>query len=306
MPFRKHTTAVTATLFLIVTASTALHAEAGDGRSSSENIVAGQEACDLGASLAAEPASDALAILFLERCHRKLPSREVREVMHEVRKRVRKSMVKRAPVSLALTPETARARLVTSKDSSDYSGHVLLNEDELWLSTGRYELEVLADGFEGGRFAIVVDSTDRILIPITLKAQAEAIDTNIDMSNERGAELGQVSSTADPREKKFKTLLADRYKRAPTPEPLPQLRSDQQPNSPWPYLAAGLGVASVGTGIALQLRDNTGPAIATYGAGAVLGGLATYLFLRASDESPQTLALGLIQGGAVVGISGSL
>tara|TARA_R110002096_G_scaffold408075_1_gene606934 strand:- start:30049 stop:30936 length:888 start_codon:yes stop_codon:yes gene_type:complete len=290
----------------ILICSPANKANADEAAPVTASIVVGQDACDLGVSLASNDASEALAILFLERCHRTIPSKEIRQSMHEVRTQIRKTMHKRAPVSLALTPEIAQATLVAIDASSEYQGHILVNEDELWLREGRYELEVTAEGFEGGRFAIVVDNTDRILIPITLRPAPRTVDTDIDMTEERGAELGQVSSATDPRKKEFKTLLAKRYQRAPTPTPLPVDRDDTRERGPWPFIATGVGVASIGAGIALQVGDKTGPAIAAYGLGAVFGGVATYLFLNEANKPSRALAFDVVQGGAIVGLFGEL
>ena len=306
MPLSKHTIAGMAAVSLLL-CSAAEDAHADEAAQAPKSVAVGQDACELGASLAQKNASETLAILFLERCHRTIPSKEVRQTMHEVRTKIRKTTGKRAPVSLALTPETAQATLVAIHVSSEYVGHMLLNEDELWLREGRYELEVTAEGFEGGRFAIVVDSTDRILIPITLRPAPRTVDTDIDMTEERGAELGQVSSATDPRKKEFKTLLAKRYQRAPTPTPLPIDRDERRRrSSPWPFATAGLGIAAVGTGIVLQVRDKTAPAIAAYGLGAVFGGVATYLFLNAANKPSRALAFDVVQGGAIVGFSGEL
>lgn len=280
-------------------------AEPDTNISIAEQPITDQDACELGQDLASKQRSDTLALLYLERCHRKTPSRETRQVMHEVRERIRKSMSKAAPVSLALTPETAHATLIVTNVPSDYARLDLRTEDELWLHQGRYELEVMAEGFEGGRFAIEVDSTDRMLIPITLKPESGTNQTSIDMTAERGAELGQVASAADPRPKKFKTLLAKRYQRAPTPTPLPSVR-DERGAGPLPYLALSLGTVAIGTGVVFHARDSTGPALAGYGAGALLGGIATYLFLRPTEPPPQALSLGVVRGGAVLTLAGSL
>jgi len=307
----KRTTPTRATLQRIALAlcmlSTSVpEAIADESISVHEEPITEQTACDRGKALAQGQESDTRAILFLERCHRSLPSREIRAVMHDVRKRVRTRMTKAAPVSLALTPESARATLVSSAASSDYETLVLLTEDELWLPKGRYELDVVAEGFEGGRFAIEVESTDRILIPITLQAQSLATNTDIDMSDERGAELGQVASTTDPRPKEFKTLLAKRYQRAPTPTPIPA-SPERTRKSPWPYVTGALAVSAIGTGIVLHVRDNSGPAIAAYGLGALFGGLATYLALRETPETAtKKVSLDVVPGGAIFGISGSL
>jgi hypothetical protein len=293
-------------LALCMLAIAASDADADESMLVHQQPITEQSACDQGTALAQGQQSDTRAILFLERCHRSLPSREIRATMHDVRKRVRTRMTKAAPVSLALTPESARATLVTSEPSTGYESLVLLTEDELWLPKGRYELDVVAEGFEGGRFAIEVESTDRILIPITLRAQSPAANTDIDMSDERGAELGQVASTADPRPKEFKTLLAKRYQRAPTPTPIPA-PPKRASKGPWPYGTGALAVSAIGTGIVLHVRDSTGPAIAAYSVGALLGGVATYLALREGPEAAtKKVSLDVVPGGAIFGISGSL
>ncbi len=224
----------------------------------------------------------AAALLYFERCHRVLPKAEVRLRLAKLRKTIATMHAEsgaRAPISLALKPANATAQL-HSGPASAYQEHVLLDQDELWLPPGHYELEVQSTGFEGARFAIDVESPDRMVVPITLQKTPEVSTTEIDMGDEPGSDLGQVASTADPRPRIcFKGILPERYKRAPTPQPIPQ--STQAPAlGPWPYLVTATAVVAVGTGIGLQVSDHDNAALAGYGTGAVLSGLATYLFLR--------------------------
>lgn len=223
----------------------------------------------------------AAALLYFERCHRVSPEAEVRLRMSKLRKTIATLHAKPgllAPISLALKPANATAQLLLGPATA-YQDHVLLDQDELWLPPGHYEIEVQSAGFEGARFAIDVESSDRMVVPIGLQRIANTTTTEIDMGDEPGSELGQIASTADPRPKEFDSLLAERYQRAPTPKPIPQ--STQTPAlGPWPYLVTATAVSAIGTGVVLKLGDHDSAALAGYGTGAVLGGLAMYLFLR--------------------------
>ncbi len=223
----------------------------------------------------------AVALLYFERCHRAHPDAETRVRMAKLRKIIATMHAKSgslAPISLALKPANATAQLLLGP-ATTYQDHVLLDQDELWLPPGHYEIEVHSAGFETGRFAIEVDSADRMVVPITLQKIPDTTTTEIDMGDEPGSELGQVASTADPRPKEFESLLAERYQRAPTPKPIPQ-STQPRTHGPWPYLATAAAVTAIGTGVVLKLGDHDTAALAGFGTGMVFGGLATYLFLR--------------------------
>lgn len=258
--------------------------------------VAGEAACAKGQALA-NAGHSMHAHLLLARCHRSTPTAANRKLLIEVRSALRRETASMAPVSLALTPSSARASLAGESLPEAYMGNVLLDEDELWLPVGHYELEVSAPGFEGGRYAIDVDSPDRVLVPVSLRELPESGPSEIDMSDEQGAELGQVATAVDPRPKEFETLLAKRYRRAPNPVPIP-LAPEKPGRGPWPYLAAGLGLAAVGSGIVLHTRDNAGLALASYAGGAVLLGVSTFLFLREPEEQTKSMSVGVTRDAA--------
>ena len=273
-----------ASMLLVATPSLAQEARASE---KGHAPVAGKAACDQGKALA-DARRYALAYLYMQRCHREHPTPAIRGVLYDVRSALRKEAT-----------SNATATLVGKTLPADYADNPLVDEDELWLPKGRYEIEVLAEGFQGGRFAVDVESVDRILIPISLQKNPEVGPREIDMSKERGAELGQVAKTVDPRPKEFETLLAKRYRRAPTPVPIPE-RPKTRGQGPWPYLAAGLGTVAIGSGVVLQTRSQSRPALASFVSGALLGGTAAYLFLRKSDEPPRQVALEVDTSGAML------
>jgi len=165
-----------------------------------------------------------------------------------------------------------------------------MDEDDVWLPSGHYEIDVQRPGYEGGRFRIDVDGTEHMLVPISLKQKTETADVNVDMVEDAGSEVGQVQVAADPRPKKFKTLLATRYQRGPTPEPIP-IETRAPTRGPWPYLAAGSSIAAFAAGLVLHSGDHTGAAFASYGTGTALAGLSTYLFLRSHESKASTVAI---------------
>ena len=284
-----------ALLVLVLSVAQSAWAQARTSSVDASSAVTGPAACEEGKVLA-EQARNARALLMLERCHRAKPDADVRTRMAGLRKllepRRQSSTNALAPVSFALTPEHATARLSGNDLPEAYRDIVLLGDDELWLPQGHYEIEVVATGYEGGRFAIDVESSGRMLVPISLKQETAPSVTEIDMGEDAGPGLGQVASTPDPRPKKFKTLLAKRYAQAPRPEPLPA-QPRRSTRGPWPYVAAATSAAAIATGLVLQTQEHRRPALAGYGAGLLAGGLATYLFLRTPGPGPQRLALDL-------------
>lgn len=250
----------------------------------------GKAACEPGHALAIDTSDDATAVLLLERCHRAIPSADTRRLMRVVRTRLQESATTLAPIAFSLTPEDAHAQLLSLDGANSYEGQQLYSDDEIWLPIGRYEVVVAASGFEGGRFALLVESDARMLVPLGLRREDAKTTTEVDMTEVRGAELGEVATSADPRPKDFKTLLADRYTRAPTPRPLPMPAPKTQ-RGPWPYASAGLAATALGVGAVLHFRSAHRAAIAAYGASALVGGLTAYLFLRADSTSQPAIAL---------------
>lgn len=255
-----------------------------------KRVLVGKAACEDGHSLAEAGDEDATAILLLERCHRAIPSADTRRQMRAVRSRLQASEEALAPVAFSLTPEDAQARLVRLDGANLYKGQLLYSDDEIWLPLGRYEVVVAAEGFEGGRFALHVESDARMLVPIGLRPNDAKTTTEVDMANVRGAELGEVATSADPRPKNFETLLADRYTRAPTPTPVPMPATTSH-HGPWPYASAALAATSLGVGVTLHSRSATKAATAAYGTGAFFSGVAAYLFLRGNPGSQPAITI---------------
>ncbi len=237
--------------------------------------------CQLGRALtpmAKSPAQKARALLYLERCRAHDEGNRADESLREQVLAMRKELqsAKLAQVSLALRPREATAKL-----DAHYVGDSLEAEDELWLPIGEYRLEVVAPGHEGGVYAVRVSSRDRMLVPISLPAATPIGERSVDLGEEPGDELGQVSTTTDPRPKKFKTLLAKRYQGAdPAHAPSDEPTQSSAASMAWPALAGGGALAALGLGVGLQVKEHPSGAILSYGAGAGLAGLALYLLLH--------------------------
>lgn len=251
--------------------------------------LAGPETCTLAQALFAE-SHEQRAMLYLDRCLRATPDASIRQQMSALKKKFRKA--KLAPVSLSLSPADATATVDAIYDAED----VLLTDEDLWLPMGNYRIEVSAADYQTATFAVVVDSLDRMLLPLSLEKSAAIENTEIDLGDEPGSELGSVSTAADPRPKKFKPILPKRYQRAPDPTLVPE-EADHAGHRVWPWIATAGGVVAIAGGIALQVNDKTVAALAGYGVGAGLLGLATFLFVRSepvagtqSDRISLTLA----------------
>ncbi len=237
--------------------------------------ISGAHTCVLAEALLLENQS-ARAMLYLERCRKAGSTSGLRRKLTELKKRLRAE--KFAPVALALQPTHARAKVDHGYDPGD----ALLHDEDVWLPQGDYRIELSADGFEAAAFALVVDSPDRMLLPLSLEKAKETKTQEIDMVEEAGSEVGAVTTAADPRPKKFKGLLPKKYKIAPDPKLV--ARRDSA-SSPWPWLATAGGTAAIGAGIAFHLGDNTLGAAIGYGSGAGLLATAAYLFLRGENKS---------------------
>lgn len=250
--------------------------------------LSGPETCVLAEALVHDKQSGR-AMLYLDRCHRFQADADVRHTIARLKKVLRKRSL--APLSLSLSPASATARIDAVYDEED----VFLNDEDLWLPYGSYRMQISAEGYEDSTFAVVVDSADRMLVPLSLHKKAPVVATEIDLGEDAGAELGSVATTTDPRPKKFETLLADRYRRAPDPTLVAEPSNDGE-SSLWPLASSAGGAALVGAGVALHLRDNKTAALVGYGAGASLLGVATYLYFRsgdgeAADKSSATLSV---------------
>jgi hypothetical protein len=258
--------------------------------------LAGSQTCLLAEALA-QSHEESRAILYWNRCHQFEADPEVRRKIATLKKSLQKKSL--APVSLSLSPSSATARVDKGFDEED----ILLNDEDLWLPVGDYRIEVRAEGYEEAAFKIQVESSDRMLMPLSLEKKAVVTPTEIDLGEDENAELGSVATTADPRPKKFKTLLADRYRRAPDPE---LVEADEKEDSLlWPALSAAGGLALVGTGVALHLRDRDTAAYLSYGAGAGLLGVSTYLLLRDDDDDdPSGARISALPGGMTLGFGG--
>lgn len=261
----------------------------------------GADTCTLAAALA-QSKQEERALLYFERCFRFKSERAIRKEITVLKKRFQKS--KLAPLSLSLSPEGARATIDSVYDAAD----ILLSDEDLWLPKGRYRIDLRADGYESAAFAITVDSSDRMLVPLALEKSTGVKPKELDLGEDAGAELGAVATAADPRPKKFKNILPDKYTRAPDPSLDPA--SDEQESSALPWIAVGAGVGLVGAGIALHVSDRETLALVGYGLGGSMLGIATYLFIRGSgsneaDTTGTRVSISPTDSGWSYGISGT-
>lgn len=253
--------------------------------------IRGRGTCVLGAALMAtsEPAR---AILYLQRCHDFTPDVETRQWIAEARRILRKGS--RAPVSLSITPESA-----TAKISGDYSLDLLLANDDLWLKPGDYKIEASAKGHTTSSFLVKVESNDRMVVPLSLNEVKAPTTVDVDIGEDAGSALGTVSTTADPRPKKFKPIMPDRYRRAPDPELDGKGRGD---DNPWPLVLGSMGAIGVGVGVGLHLNEQTTGALIAYGTGAALAGTALYMLLSSSDEDEAVVTTSISRHSPMVGL----
>ena len=260
----------------------------------------GADTCTLAAALL-QSKEEQRALLYFERCFRFRSEGAIRKEITALKRRFQKS--KLAPVSLSLSPEGAQATI----DSIYSTADILISDEDLWLPKGRYRIDVRADGYESAAFAVTVDSSDRMLVPLALDKSVGVKPTELDLGEDAGAELGAVATAADPRPKKFKNILPDKYTRAPDPSVAPA--SDKQDSSALPWIAAGAGVGLVGAGIGFQVNDRETLALVGYGLGGSMLGIATYLFLRGSDtdeaDAGTRVSISPTDSGWSYGISGS-
>ncbi len=218
----------------------------------------------------------ARALLHQERCHRNASSSDLRRSIRLLRDTLRGQGY--SPVSLVLFPEQASAILPTA-----FPDDLLGNDDELWLSRGSYEIHVSAAGHETAIFSIDVGSEDRQVVPLTLTKAREATTTTIDIGQEPGSSLGEVSHSADMRDKEFDTLLADKYTRAPDPI-IPGPESDDVRSRYWPAIPALASIGALATGLLLQHNGHRNLAFASYGTSVLLAGGGLYLLLSPSSD----------------------
>ena len=238
-------------------------------------IEAELESCELGRSLATTKQL-ARALLHQERCHRNASTSDLRRSIRSLRDTLREKGY--SPVSLVLFPEQASALLPNS-----FPDDILGNDDELWLARGNYKIHVSAEGHETAIFSIDVESEERQVVPLTLAKLAAATTTVIDIGQEPGSSLGEVSHSADMRDKEFDTLLADKYTRAPDPI-IPGPESDDVRTSYWPAISALASLGALATGLLLKNSGHRNLAFASYGTSALLAGGGLYLLLIPSSD----------------------
>jgi hypothetical protein len=262
--------------------------------------LAGADTCTLAAALS-QSKQEQRALLYFERCFRFKSEGAIRKEITALKRRFQKSRL--APISLSLSPEGAQATI----DSIYSPADILISDEDLWLPKGSYRIDVRADGYESAAFAVTVDSSDRMLVPLALEKSTGVKPKELDLGDGAGAELGAVATAADPRPKKFKNILPDKYTRAPDPSVDPA--SDKQGSSALPWMAVGAGVGLVGAGIGFHVKDRQTLALVGYGLGGSMLGIATYLFLRGSDtdeaDAGTRVSISPTDSGWSYGISGS-
>ncbi len=233
------------------------------------------KSCELG-QLLGSTKQLARALLHQERCHRNASTPELRRSIRLLRDTLRGQGY--SPVSLVLFPEQASAIL-----SNAFPEDLLGNDDELWLARGSYEIHVSAAGHETAIFSIDVSSEDRQVLPLTLTKVAEATTTTIDIGQEPGSSLGEVSHSADIRDKEFSTLLADKYTRAPDPI-IPGPESEEVRSTLWTAVPALASIGALATGLLLQHTGHRNLAFASYGTSVLLAGGGLYFLLYPSSD----------------------
>jgi hypothetical protein len=263
--------------------------------------VEGADTCTLANALS-QKKQNTRALLYFERCFRATSDNVFRKQIIALKRTLQRQ--KLAPVSLSLSPENARASI----DSVYSSDDILLSDEDLWLAKGSYRIELSAEGYESAAFAVTVESSDRMLVPLTLEKAREVNVKEVDLGEGAGNELGSVATTADPRPKKFKNILPDRYTRAPDPS-LQADGSDKQESNALPWITLAGGVGLIGAGVGLHVSDRNTLALVSYGLGGSLLGMATYLFLQDDDEASgepgKSVSISATPQGWCYGISGT-
>lgn len=216
-------------------------------------------------------------LLYLERCQRHEPSSERKRRLVALRKTLGEQGY--APIALALSPDTATAEMPKS-----FPEDTLRNDDELWLEQGNYNVLVHSPGYQSATFSIEVDAGVQMVVPLHLEKLKEPKNTTIDIGQEPGSSLGEVSHSADLRDKEFETLLADKYQRAPDPVIAAPVKHDS-PSYLWPTVTAIASVGALATGLVLQKNDRLELALASYGVSAILGGGAIYLYFQRTPDA---------------------
>ncbi len=233
--------------------------------------LAGPGTCILAEALS-QTKQEERALLYFERCFRFSSDSAIRKEITALKQKFRS--LKLAPISLSLSPEDARATIDSVYSPED----VLISDEDLWLPKGDYRIDVSATGYESAAFKITIDSSDRMLVPLSLDKSKAVTIKELDLGEGAAAELGSVATTADPRPKKFKNILPNRYTRAPDPSLQPEA-ADKEGSSALPWITAAAGIGLVGAGIGLQVSGSDTLALVGYGLGTSMVGIATYLFV---------------------------
>lgn len=154
--------------------------------------------------------------------------------------RVKKKLAagKYAPVAFSLTPAQAEVRIAPFTD-----GAPLREPHELWLPFGTHTWVASAPGHTEVRGVVVVDSPARILLqvelePVTRTRPPRAVDFEAD-----GPGVDQPIVVADPRPKKHRSLIPDRFRGGLDGEHSPGARRGRPaapaarlPDFSWPWI----------------------------------------------------------------------
>ena len=195
---------------------------------------AGDDVCRAGV---AHERSGALprAYLELSRCPAADP--EASAALGRVKKKL--AAGKFAPVSFSLTPAEAEVRIAPFTD-----GAPLRDPHTLWLPYGRHSYRASAPGHAEVRGEIVVDSPARIHLQVALEPLAHARAPRAVDFEADGPAVDEPIVVADPRPKKFRSLIPRRFRggldgehgEARRDRPGSRRASARRSGSPWPWI----------------------------------------------------------------------
>lgn len=215
--------------------------------------------------------------VLLARCHREKPNLKALERLRTLAAELAKKGYTK--VSLSFSPKETEGHTAKLPLS-------LAHEDEVWLRKGDHQITLSSPNYETDAFAIKIDSPIAIVIPFRLRAVRRS-DTHIELGEGNEEDLGTVERQADPRDKKFKNLLKEKYRRAPDPVPIPKgERNEQRRGSPLVLPGALLSVAALGAALVLQDRDESEWALVSSGVALLAGGTSVWLYVRSDRARP--------------------
>lgn len=173
------------------------------------------DACRAGLS---HERSGALPRAFLELSRCAAPGGDAAAALARVKRKL--AAGKYAPVAFSVTPPEAAIRITPFTD-----GGPLRDPHTLWLPFGKHTYVASAPGHAELRGEVVVDSTARVLLQVTLAPlvharRPRAVDFEAD-----GPAVDEPIVVADPKPKKLPSLIPKRFRGGLDPEDSSGLRS---------------------------------------------------------------------------------